>query len=162
MSDLTTSLALYGPATVRPTPVRTEANAEAILDRLSDGIPLRQICRDLGIGWRTVYDWMDADADLAARIAHARKAGYDAIAQDALDIADETSRDTLTSKDGEERANAEWIARSKLRVETRLKLLAKWDPSRYGERVDVTSAGAAIQSAPVVFAAVFPPGRDEE
>ena len=33
--------------------------------------------------------------------------------------------------------NAEHIQRSKLRVETRLKLLAKWDPKRYGERQQV-------------------------
>jgi hypothetical protein len=33
--------------------------------------------------------------------------------------------------------NSEHIQRSKLRIETRLKLLAKWNPKKYGERVQV-------------------------
>jgi hypothetical protein len=35
------------------------------------------------------------------------------------------------------RLNAEHVQRSKLRIETRLKLLAKWNPKKYGERVAV-------------------------
>jgi hypothetical protein len=35
------------------------------------------------------------------------------------------------------RLNAEHVQRSKLRIETRLKLLAKWSPKKYGERVQV-------------------------
>ena len=31
--------------------------------------------------------------------------------------------------------NGEHVQRSKLRIETRLKLLAKWDPRRYGDRL---------------------------
>lgn len=50
-------------------------------------------------------------------------------------------------KDGKEYEgiDTEHIQRSKLRVETRLKLLAKWNPKRYGDRIDVTSGGEKIQ-----------------
>ena len=75
-----------------------------------------------------------------ASIAHAREAGFDAIAEECLEIADETAFDTVINDNGY-RANTEWISRSKLRVETRLKLLAKWDPKRYGEKVDVNHGG---------------------
>jgi hypothetical protein len=37
---------------------------------------------------------------------------------------------TTTARAGD----SEWISRSRLRVETRLKLLAKWDPKRYGDK----------------------------
>jgi hypothetical protein len=37
--------------------------------------------------------------------------------------------------------DSEWISRSKLRVETRLKLLAKWDPKRYGDRLNLDHSG---------------------
>lgn len=119
----------------------TQEIADAICERLSEGEPLRQICRDDDMpAWRTVYDWKDVHADFAARIAHAREAGHDAIAADCLEIADETGRDTIYGENGE-RADTEWISRSKLRIETRLKLLAKWDPKRYGEKVTQEHTG---------------------
>ena len=35
--------------------------------------------------------------------------------------------------------DSEHVQRSKLRVETRLKLLAKWDPRRYGDRLQLAN-----------------------
>lgn len=92
--------------------------------------------------WRTVYDWIDADADFSAGIARARLLGYDVIAQDCLTIADDGRNDFMAARaaDGDEAAlkyDADHVQRSKLRIETRLKLLAKWDPKRYGERQQV-------------------------
>lgn len=131
----------------------TEATAAVICERLADGEPLRQICRDDAMpAWRTVYDWIDANAEFAARIVHAREAGFDAIAEECLEIADETSRDTIKFGSGEaerEAVNSEWISRSKLRVETRLKLLAKWSPKKYGDKLDVN---AAVTGSVQVFA----------
>ena len=119
----------------------TQEIADEICERLAEGEPLRQICRDERMpAWRTVYAWKAADADFDARIALAREAGFDAIAHECLDIADETTFDTLVGENGD-RANTEWISRSKLRVETRLKLLAKWDPKRYGDKVDINHGG---------------------
>lgn len=72
---------------------------------------------------------------LAIAYARARDAGFDAIAVECLDIADNTANDTIKDdEDGTPRPNSEWITRSRLRVDTRLKLLAKWDPKRYGDR----------------------------
>jgi hypothetical protein len=116
----------------------TKEIADEICDRISSGEPLAQICRDEYMpALRTVYDWQVADEEFSAGIARAREAGFDQIAMDALHIADDNGRDTrLIGPEGAEREapDHEWISRSKLRVETRLKLLAKWDPKRYGER----------------------------
>lgn len=121
-----------------------------ICELIGEGTPLREICRMDGMpAWRTVYHWMEDRPDFAARIARARTRGFDAIAEQCLEIADDTANDTkiVGSDDGErEAANTEWISRSKLRVETRLKLLAKWDPKRYGEKIEAThEAGDSIQ-----------------
>jgi hypothetical protein len=113
----------------------TQEVADEICERLSQGEPLRQICRDERMpAWQTVYGWKAAHEEFSKRIAHAREAGFDAIAEECLEIADETAFDTVIGENGD-RANTEWISRSKLRVETRLKLLAKWDPKRYGDKV---------------------------
>lgn len=115
-------------------------DAKEIISRLSKGEPLTVICAD---DWlptdETVRNWAKADEEFALAIARAREAGFDQIALDALAIADEVANDTIKS-DGVDRPNAEWISRSRLRVETRLKLLAKWDPKRYGDKVQHTGA----------------------
>lgn len=116
--------------------------AKEICDRLSEGTPLAEICRDEHMpAVRTVSDWKTSHPDFSADFAHARDEGYDAIALQCLQIADETEFDTIPTKEGD-RANTEWISRSKLRVETRLKLLAKWDPKRYGDKLETTHKGA--------------------
>jgi hypothetical protein len=132
------------PAEARP-PGRpstfTQEIADEICARLAKGEPLAAICRDEHMpAVRTVSDWKAASEAFAADIACAREEGYDKIAADCLDIADETSDDTIYGESGA-RANTEWISRSKLRIETRLKLLAKWDPKRYGDKVDVNHGG---------------------
>lgn len=116
-----------------------------VIEGLRIGTPLTVICSADGMpNDDTIRDWADADAQLSRDIARAREAGFDAIAIEALAIADERSRDTKVGKDGQEVPDSEWISRSRLRVDTRLKLLAKWDPKRYGEKMDVTSAGERI------------------
>jgi len=114
--------------------VRTPEIDDEIIERLSKGEPMAVICRSEHMPTdRTVRRWQDDDADFASAIARAREDGFDAIAADCLEIADETGLDTKIGEDGKERPDTEWISRSKLRVETRLKLLAKWDPKRYGD-----------------------------
>lgn len=139
----------------------TQSIAEEILDRLSSGEPLAQICRDDHMpAVRTVYDWRDANSSFAAGFARAREEGFDAIALDALHIADDNGQDTRYTKDGAEMPDSEWISRSKLRVETRLKLLAKWDPKRYGDRVTTELTGA--NGGPIQSETKWVTGLDSE
>jgi hypothetical protein len=132
----------------------TEEKAAEIVDRISDGEPLRQICRSDDMpSWRTVYRWMEENEGFAARFARARELGFDAIAQEALEIADtpEQGEEVTVKADGsEETKRADMLGHRKLRIETRLKLLAKWDPKRYGERThvevdDVTDRAEAMR-----------------
>ncbi|WP_152663975.1 terminase small subunit protein [Sphingomonas sp. SRS2] len=117
--------------------VRTPEIDEAIISGLSEGKPLAEICRDKDIGRSTVYDWQIADPDLAGRIARAREIGFDAIADACLEIADDSSLDVkIVGEDEREVCNTEFVQRAKLRIETRLKLLAKWDPKRYGDKIE--------------------------
>lgn len=114
----------------------TEELVAEICARLSTGEPMAVICRDAHMPDRTtVWDWAQASADLSQRIARARDDGFDAIAADCLQIADQPNK--RITADGE--AHESDPQRDKLRVDTRLKLLAKWDPKRYGERLDVTA-----------------------
>jgi hypothetical protein len=109
---------------------------ETVVAGLRAGTPLSVICAKEGMPCDdTIRNWADDDEEIARAIARAREVGWDQIAIDALTIADDvTDKDTEQTEWGE-RPNKEWLMRSKLRVETRLKLLAKWDPKRYGEMI---------------------------
>lgn len=116
-----------------------------VIAGLRIGTPLTVICSEEGMPCDdTVRIWADDDAELSREIARARETGFDAIAVEALAIVDAPPERVITTS-GEDRsesridsASVQW---AKNRAETRLKLLAKWDPKRYGERLDVTSDG---------------------
>jgi len=109
----------------RPSKKSPEICSE-IVARLSTGEPMAVICRDDYMpGVTTVWQWAQDDKEFAESIARARIDGHDAIAARLRETArgmGESTRD---------------VQRDKLIIETDLKLLAKWDPKRYGERVDI-------------------------
>jgi IS30 family transposase len=114
--------------------------AREITERLSEGEPLRQICRDAHMPeWRTIYDWMYRDETLSAAIARAREIGYDKMAEEVLQIADTpVMGHTQTVDDkGSTIRTEDMLGHRKLQIETRLKLLAKWNPKKYGDRTTI-------------------------
>ena len=118
----------------------TDDIADRICDLVSNGVNLRKVCRMEGMpAWRTVYDWVVARPDFAARLARARDMGYDALAEEALEISNtpvmgqkQVMGDKATYTTVED-----MLGHRKLQIETRLKLLACWDPRRYGNKVQL-------------------------
>jgi hypothetical protein len=100
----------------------------------------------------TVRDWMGADEDVSRAIARAREDGFDAIAADALAIADNpmVGEKVKLDSDGKvvEKQTGDMVERARLRVDTRLKLLAKWDPKRYGDKIQHADAEGNNLPAP--------------
>ncbi len=97
---------------------------------IGEGKPLREWCRISGNPpWRTIYEWLEEDEETSARIARAREDGHDALAEQCQVLSDTPPRDAV---------EVQW---RKLQIETRLKLLAKWNPRKYGDRVGVDHAG---------------------
>jgi hypothetical protein len=106
--------------------IKTPELIEAICERLETGEPLTVICAAKHMpAPRTVREWQENDPVVSAAIARAREVGFDAIAIKALSIADERDEDPASRR---------------VMVETRLKLLAKWDPKRYGDKLGIGQA----------------------
>ena len=152
---------------VRPSKFSDEIAAQ-IVARIAEGEPLAQICRDEGMpDPSTVWRWQQSDEAFAQAIARAREDGFDRIAEGTLEIADDGRNDWMEKfdKDGQSAGwviNGEHVQRSKLRIETRLKLLAKWDPKRYGEKIQAEHSGpdgGAIPFETVVRKVVDPQGE---
>ena len=112
-----------------------------IINWIAHGNTLRSYCRQKNKpNWRTIYNWLEKDdGDFIARFAHARDMGADAIAEEGLEIID--SPPPLYGSKGNTRLDPAAIQMQKNRVEARLKLLAKWNPKKYGERVGVEAKG---------------------
>ena len=97
---------------------------DRVLARISMGEMLAPILSEPGMPHYTAwYDWCRADAELGVAYARARATGWDRIAL--------TARETARGR-GE---STQDVQRDKLIIETDLKLLAKWDPKRYGDKV---------------------------
>lgn len=118
-----------------------------ICARLAKGETLASICRDLDLNRRTIGKWREEDEEIRKQFDQARDDGFDAIADECIDIADDNTRDWMTIKRGGQEVEVpdrEVVDRSKLRVETRLKLLAKWDPRRYGDKQQLEHQGSIV------------------
>ena len=103
---------------------------------------MRSYCRQKNKpNWRTIYNWLekDKDGDFITRFAHARDMGADAIAEECLEIIDAPA--VLCGSEGNTRLDPAYVQQQKNRVEARLKLLAKWNPKKYGEKVGVEAKG---------------------
>lgn len=144
----------------RPT-VRTEAIVDEIIDRVTAGEPLAQVLRssDAMPSPSAFYVWLNEDAELDGRFARARENGHDRIAADALHIAntpvqgvtEEYERRMVDNPDDPDgpaveefvlvkRKVGDMLDHRKLQIDTRLKLLAKWD-RRYADRQQIEHTG---------------------
>lgn len=144
--DATELLALSELQYVRPE--RAPLYAE-VCARISKGETLTAICEELHMPSRvSIHNWMDNDLRFAREYAKARADGYDRLADECLQIADDATNDFMDTEHGPQ-LNKEHVQRSKLRIETRLKLLAKWDPKRYGEKTTMDLNAVVEQKLPL-------------
>lgn len=113
-----------------------------ILERIADGETYASIKRsdpDRFPHQSAFADWLNASTALDIAHARARMLGADIIAEECLQIADDATGDVYIATDAHGKPYAkidgDCVQRAKLKVETRLKLLAKWRPEKYGEKL---------------------------
>src|SRR5258708_4940911 len=108
-----------------------------ICERMTEGEGLRKICSDPDMPSRqTFLRWMEKDTGRQAQYTAAREALMDWYAEEILDIAWDSSKDTIpATKTKPARCDNEWVARSRLKVDTLKFLMAKLHPKRYGDKL---------------------------
>lgn len=70
----------------------------------------------------------------------AKRAQADLLAEEIQDISDNDSQDKMINDKGNEVQNSEYIARSRLRVETRKWIACKLLPKVYGDKIETENA----------------------
>jgi len=121
----------------------------AALDWMSNGESLRSFCLEHNHAYATVWNWVeDLGADDNSPRARAVRAGTHKMADECLEIADDGSNDWMEKKnqDGDNigwQLNGEHVQRSKLRIDTRLRLIGQWNRREYGSKqeLDVAHSG---------------------
>ena len=126
----------------------TDKIAKEICDRLSNGESLNAICKNMkNITRTTVYNWLADEKykDFLNNYMQARDRQAETFIDQCVDIADDNSNDTITmeGKDGKEyeRVNHDHINRSRLRVDTRIKIAEKLAPKKYSSKHDLNVSG---------------------
>lgn len=98
---------------------------------------LKNLPKELGgaADYRTWMYWVEKDPTILQRYAQAKARQADFLAEEMMEIADETTG--LQN-------NAE-IQAARLRVDTRKWIASKLKPKKYGERVDLTTGGEPLK-----------------
>ena len=118
---------------------RTPENAARVCEMIVTGATLDAAAKAIGANGKSmILMWVAQDAEFEAIYRRAKAAQADVMAEDIIDIADDTSGDWKMVDGGNGAiVDREAVLRSKLRVETRLKLMASLAPKRYGAKVEV-------------------------
>lgn len=114
-----------------------------ICAKLETGEDLTSICRSNRERFparEIVHRWAQNHPEIGSRIALARAAGFDEIAR----------RARLIARGDREAGSTGDTQRDRLIVDTDLKLLAKWDPKRYGDLLKLGGPGGEALAPPVV------------
>lgn len=93
---------------------------------------------------KTVMLWLVEDESLCDTYTRAKDSQADYMAEEILDIADDSSNDYMTRKRGDDEIevlDSEHVQRSKLRIESRKWLMSKLKPKKYGDRVNQVHEG---------------------
>lgn len=117
----------------RPT-TYSQSIIQVICDRISKGKSLRQVCMTPGIPSKaTVMRWLAAPAneDFRTQYQVACWIREMEMMDDILELADDTSRDSIHMASGKVRPNIVVIRRDKLRIKVRIWLISICSPKRY-------------------------------
>ena len=127
----------------RPSDYSDEIATE-ICRRIAERESLRSVCRDETMPANsTVLSWLSdgKHGEFLEQYACARELQADTLFDEALEIADATSEDWITTEDGKKILDHEHVQRSRLRVDTRKWAASKLAPKRYGDKLQHTGDG---------------------
>ena len=104
-----------------------------LADYMTGGMTMIDACETLGVNMRTTYDRLKANPKFAALMEDARTAGFDAIANGIRKV----TRGEAGYSSGD-------VKRDRLIAEMDAKLLAKWHPKKYGEKLEIEQKSANV------------------
>lgn len=114
------------------------ATMDVIVQRLTDGEPLKAIARSWDVPYGKLAEWITEDRERVERYSAALRIWADSLAQECVAISDEQGE--VVNENG--KVFDPDVARDKLRIDTRLKLAGKLDRARYGDQTELKHTGS--------------------
>ena len=118
--------------------MRDDGAFDQFIGCILDGGHMADFCKERGIPYTTMYDWVRSDNRRSEMYARAREDRAEKFADEIVAISDEI---TVTAKhQGEEivmAVDAAAVSRNKLRVDARKWIAAKLKPKVYGDKVQI-------------------------
>lgn len=98
---------------------------------------------------------MDEQESFRALSARAFEEGYDALAEQCLEIANTPVKGTETTTNPDGTAfvkEADMLGHRRLQIDTRMRLLGKWAPKKYGDRQELHHTADESLAATIIAA----------
>lgn len=100
--------------------------------------------------YTTVRDWIRNNNEFSHKYTCAKEDQADFLAEEIIEIADDTSQDTIDVELGDgivvQKENREYINRSRLRIDARKWVASKLKPKTYGDKIDHTTNGKDLNN----------------
>lgn len=132
-----------------------------IFDKIEDGKSLRKALKEMPLSSKTFYEWIESDKEKVKQYARATELRADALVDEMIDIADDSSLDIDEYEIAEgvtaTRTNHEVIQRSRLRYDARKWLATKLNPKKYGEKIQQELSGEITTNTTQINVEITPP-----
>ena len=123
---------------------------DEICSKIIEGKSLRTALKELdNIPPKTFFVWLREDENKCKQYAQATEERAEMMFEDMFDIADEEP-DRIETKTGYV-IDSGHIQNKRVRIDTRKWALSKMMPKKYGDKIDVTSAGEKITAPKAIF-----------
>lgn len=128
----------------------TEELANRLLDALACGRTLVSICNELDISPDTVYSWTRRYPQFCTDFTRARDFGDNIIEDEVLEIVDaeHISEEQIIEKSGKKitikKRRFDNVARSRLRMEARLKIVARRKGGLQNRKIEIEDDGTGV------------------
>lgn len=123
--------------------------ADKICELIGDGNSMRSICRmDEMPEMQTIWRWLRENKDFSERYTRATEERTEAQNEDLLDLGDEAVR---LAQNVDPKAAGAVVQGVKLKADNLKWVMSKMKPKKYGDKVDVTSDGKAIEGNTIIL-----------
>lgn len=132
----------------RPSKYTKQLADEICLKIATSNQGLATICSDLKISVSTVFEWLadKSKPEFSEQYARAREAQADFLADEIIELADTYRKTEIEyhSTEGSSTTIQDNVNRSKLQIDARKWKASKLAPKKYGDKVDITTAGEKL------------------
>lgn len=115
-----------------------------ICESIMDGKSVKYAAESNGLTERVIYKWANgfgSDEGFVHDYIRAQEIRADRMAEELLDIADDSANDFIVDDDGNMKVDHEAIHRARLRIDTRKFLMSKMKSFKYGDKTTTVLQG---------------------